>query len=259
MQERAGCASEVAFSGPGVPDPAAAPTPLQIGSGNFGSALVRILGANALRHKVFDDEACARARPATAPAHRDGRAYLTQRTRSPGRPGVAQAQRPLAQLCWGAAPPFPPQPSDPFHARARNAREPAVPARGAGAHVRVRGDYRRQAANRDHQHDPREREVPEGCQVHAQRQGGARPGGGRQGRDDDLLLPASPVPQAAYAHHQGVRRAWRQGPVRHQGHRLRRDWSAQPVGAARRRQWRRERAAGAVRGRWQGLGATRQP
>merc|ERR1719326_2518172 len=27
-----------------------------VGSGNFGSALVRILGRNALRHDVFDDE-----------------------------------------------------------------------------------------------------------------------------------------------------------------------------------------------------------
>jgi len=31
----------------------------QVGSGNFGSALVRILGANAKRHAVFDDEVSA--------------------------------------------------------------------------------------------------------------------------------------------------------------------------------------------------------
>jgi glycerol-3-phosphate dehydrogenase len=48
---------------------AAAPAPLtfvlclaaQVGSGNFGSALVRILGANAKRHAVFDDEVSAPA------------------------------------------------------------------------------------------------------------------------------------------------------------------------------------------------------
>ena len=28
-----------------------------VGSGNFGSALVRILGQNALRHDIFDNEA----------------------------------------------------------------------------------------------------------------------------------------------------------------------------------------------------------
>ena len=32
-----------------------------VGSGNFGSALVRILGQNALRHDIFDNEAPDRA------------------------------------------------------------------------------------------------------------------------------------------------------------------------------------------------------
>lgn len=38
-----------------------------VGSGNFGSALVRILGQNALRHDIFDNEAPPRRSRRAAP------------------------------------------------------------------------------------------------------------------------------------------------------------------------------------------------
>ena len=41
-----------------------------VGSGNFGSALVRILGQNALRHDIFDNEAPDGRAPAAQPPRR---------------------------------------------------------------------------------------------------------------------------------------------------------------------------------------------
>eukprot|EP00967_Tisochrysis_lutea_P024127 scaffold27680_cov33-Tisochrysis_lutea.AAC.4 len=113
-------------------------------------------------------------------------------------------------------------------ARLRSAQIPKVHCREPGlelirgAHVRLRGDDRRQATDGDHQHHPRKRQVPQGRQVHPERPCCARPCRSCEGRHNGVLLPPSPVPQASDADHQSVCRPGRQVSVRYQGHRLRR-------------------------------------